>query len=124
MAVAWFSVKTKGFCRFLRSFRLKFDTFGDTVYQTFFLPVSGSCFPQNLDDQVDTVTSLDQTFLDLFFASSLLRSVRYFFCSQLKLEIHMVIDDDFRLKVSGFPPATASILTPKVSSRRSSYKAC
>ena len=42
-----------------------------------------------------TVAGLDETFLDLFFRQLFVQQRPVLSCSQLKLEIHMVIDDGF-----------------------------
>lgn len=96
MAVAWFSVKRSVFAAFSEAFVLN-----RIPSVTPFTRHSFTCFwlllpLQDLDDQVDTVTGLDQSLLDLLFGQFFIQKRTVFSRSQLKLEIYMVVNDRFQ----------------------------
>ena len=82
-------------CHLLRSFRLKLDLLRRTCCQTFFCIPDGRASTQDLNDQVDHVTRLDQTLLDFFFILLFFQQRLVFSGCKFKLEIYMMFDDTF-----------------------------
>ena len=76
-----------------RNLRFKLDVLCDSLRQTCFGIFDRLASPQNLNDQIDHVTGFDQTFLHFFFIQFFCEKRFVFSRGQLKLKIHMMLND-------------------------------
>ena len=88
--------KAKSLCLSFTGFCLKIDTLCIAVDQAVLCLFLAAGSPQDLDDQIDDIAGLDQTFLNLPLLFFFCQKSGVFSCSQFKPEIHMVLNDLFQ----------------------------
>ena len=78
---------------FLGNLRLELDVIRHAVYQTSLCILHGLAAPQNLDDQVDNIAGLYQSFLNLLLIPLLVQQILVLSGGHLELKIHMMLDN-------------------------------